>query len=49
VGARLIAQCGPAEWAAGTVHLRDRAQGATEPVALEDLVRVVVERIGIEQ
>jgi len=49
LGARLIVQCGPEQWAAGTVQLRDRARGATDPVALEDLVRVVVERIGIEQ
>ena len=46
LGARLIVQCGPDEWAAGTVQLRDRARGATGRVALADLVRVVVERIG---
>ena len=49
VGARLIVQCGPEEWAAGTVQLRDRELRATDPVALEDLVRIVVERIGIDQ
>jgi histidyl-tRNA synthetase len=46
LGARLVAQCGPEEWAAGTVLLRDRTRGGTETVALADLVRVVIERIG---
>lgn len=46
LGARLVAQCGPEEWAAGTVLLRDRSRGGSESVALEDLVRIVIERIG---
>jgi histidyl-tRNA synthetase len=46
VGARLVAQCGPEEWAAGTVLLRDRTRGGSESVALDDLVRLVIERIG---
>ena len=46
LGARLVAQCGPEEWAAGTVLLRDRTRGGTETVPLGDLVRVVIERIG---
>jgi histidyl-tRNA synthetase len=44
--ARLVAQCGADEWAAGTVLLRDRTRGGTETVALDDLVRTVIERIG---
>jgi histidyl-tRNA synthetase len=44
--ARLVAQCGPEEWAAGTVLLRDRTRGGTETVAIADLVGVVIERIG---
>jgi histidyl-tRNA synthetase len=46
LGARLVAQCGADEWAAGTVLLRDRTRGGTETVALDDLVRTVIERIG---
>jgi histidyl-tRNA synthetase len=46
LGAPLVAQCGPEEWAAGTVLLRDRTRGGTESVALEDLVRLVIERTG---
>lgn len=46
LGARLVAQCGPEEWAAGTVLLRDRTRGGADSVALGDLVRTVIERIG---
>ncbi len=45
VGARIVVQCGPSDWAAATVTVRDRERGGSEAVALTRLVDDIVERI----
>jgi histidyl-tRNA synthetase len=46
VGARLVASCGPEEWARGVVALRDRESGARDEVAIDDLPLTLARRAG---